>query len=304
MGKIKLVSDFDGIWTNQELEADYVWNYIINKISQLTKLSIKEADLFLNEVKAEMDAEPYKYGWFNNGKIACYYREDPFGDNNAIFDYFGKIYNKSNNSPLAEKIIKIGKNILDGGYSSFDIFSNNCFFESTGKFKEEGRLLPHHSARKVLDELFNNNVQVVVASNSKTTKIEYLFSLMGIDIEDKNKFYARGNSMKFVIENEFSVVPEILKIDSDYNVNLRRQAYYNVLYEEMPDYVIGDVFSLDLSLPLYLRINDSRFKNLKVIQKVQKHTPDWVKNFLSKNEFKGIAYMIDDIEEIRKVIMA
>lgn len=302
MNKIKLVSDFDGIWTNQELEAEYVWDYIISRLSQLTGLNIEEADSFLKEIKSEMDAKAYKYGWFNNGKIACFYQEDPFGDNNAIFDYIGKVYNKHSNSLISERIYKIGKHILDGGYSSFDIFSNNCFFESTGKFKEEGKLLPHSSARSVLDKLFQNNIQVVIASNSKTTKIEYLFSLMGINTEEKDKFYARGNSLKFMIENDFKEVPEALKIDSNYNVNLRRQAYYNVLCEELPDFVIGDVFSLDLSLPLYLRLNDIRFKDLKVIQKVQKHTPDWVKNFLGKSEFKGIAYLIEDIEELNNVI--
>lgn len=37
-----------------------------------------------------MDKETYKYGWFNNGGMAAYYQEDPFGDNNAIFDYINK----------------------------------------------------------------------------------------------------------------------------------------------------------------------------------------------------------------------
>jgi hypothetical protein len=47
-----------------------------------------------------------------------------------------------------------------------------------------------------------------------------------------------------------------------------------------------------------MRLNDSRVTNLKVIQKVQKHTPDWVKDFLSKGEFKGIAFMVDSIDEL------
>ncbi len=70
----------------------------------------------------------------------------------------------------------------------------------------------------------------------------------------------------------------------------------------MPDYVLGDVFSLDLALPLYLRMNDPKFQKLKVIQKVQKYTPSWVKDYLSKAEFKGIAFMIDDIKELPDII--
>jgi len=34
--KIKLISDFDGIWTNQNIEAEYVWEYILGSLSELT----------------------------------------------------------------------------------------------------------------------------------------------------------------------------------------------------------------------------------------------------------------------------
>jgi hypothetical protein len=66
--------------------------------------------------------------------------------------------------------------------------------------------------------------------------------------------------------------------------------------------VLGDVFSLDLALPLYLRMHEKKLKKLKVIQKVQKHTPQWVKEFLSKDEFKGIAFMVDSIDELPELI--
>jgi hypothetical protein len=36
MAIVKLLSDFDGVWTNQDIEADYVWKYIINCLSNLT----------------------------------------------------------------------------------------------------------------------------------------------------------------------------------------------------------------------------------------------------------------------------
>ena len=70
----------------------------------------------------------------------------------------------------------------------------------------------------------------------------------------------------------------------------------------MPDYVIGDVFSMDIALPVYLRMNDPQFKKLKIIQKIQKYTPAWVKEYLSKEEFKGKVFMIDDIKDLPKII--
>jgi hypothetical protein len=97
-------------------------------------------------------------------------------------------------------------------------------------------------------------------------------------------------------------LPEYYTINSSYKVPLRRKHYHEVLIDEKPDYVLGDVFSLDVALPLYLRLNDTGFKNLKVIQKVQPHTPAWVKDFLSMKEFEGIAFMAESISDVYPVL--
>lgn len=304
---IKLVSDFDGIWTNQDSEAEYVWKYILNKLSGLTGLSENGTADFLNTVKQEMNKAPYKYGWINNGSIACFYGEDPFGDNNAIFDFMGRKYKSTDNDDLTSRVKKIGKSILDSGYTDFDKFANDCFFESTGKFKEEGKLNPCPEAKEVLEKLFILNVDVVVASNSKTLKIEHLFSKIGYEptneeSQERGALHARGNSMKFVIHNDYTELPEYLIINESYRVPLRRKSYHEVLKDEKPDFVIGDVFSLDIALPLYLRLTVPEFSNLKVIQKVQKHTPRWVGDFLGKKEFEGIAYTVENISELPALI--
>ena len=92
MAIVKLISDFDGVWTNQNTEADYVWNFIITSIATLIGDTPKHINSLLVECKKEMDSAPYEYGWFNNGTISTYYQEDPFGDNNAIFDYIFELY--------------------------------------------------------------------------------------------------------------------------------------------------------------------------------------------------------------------
>jgi len=42
MKSLKLLSGFDGIWTNQEKEAEYVWDTIHKKLRQVTKFSESE----------------------------------------------------------------------------------------------------------------------------------------------------------------------------------------------------------------------------------------------------------------------
>lgn len=307
MSIVKLVSDFDGVWTNQEIEADYVWKHIINSVAALTGESKESVEGLLNGCKKEMDRQPYEYGWFFDGSVAAYYQEDPFGDNNAIFDYINRAASTRSYSNFKQQIAKIKAAILEKTKMSLAEYSNDCFIKATTQFKLEGKLKPVETAGEIVKKLNSAGVEIVIASNSKTEKIEHLFRKAGHTVTNeraikRGRLHAIGDAKKFVIDKGFSEVPESMEIKGKFRVNLRRKNYHKILLQEKPDYVIGDVFSLDLALPLYMRLNDSRVKNLKVIQKVQDHTPDWVKDFLSKEEFKGIAFMVDSIDDLPGLI--
>src|SRR5438132_736973 len=112
MKSLKLVSDFDGIWTNQEAEVEFVWNYIIKKLVTITRFTENDLARIFRESKADMDRTPYKFGWMNNGKIAAYYREDPFGDNNAVFNYTTRAGSTNSFSVFKQELAEINKCIL------------------------------------------------------------------------------------------------------------------------------------------------------------------------------------------------
>jgi hypothetical protein len=304
---MKLVSDFDGVWTDQDKEAAYVLDFIVRKISAITGFSNDDVRGLLKECRREMDKTPYEFGWYNSGKISAYYQEDPFGDNNSILNYIERAGNANSFSVFRQKLNDIKKAIVKNGYQSVEEFSNKCFSESTKAFKEAGKLTPQLHARSALEKVLKKGVNIVVASNSTTQKIEHLFLKMGSQPTNEKSLkpgnvHARGNAMKFVISPSFKAVPEKMKIAGRFEAQLRRKSYFELLLDEMPDYVLGDVFSLDLALPLYLRRKDERFSKLRVIQKVQAHTPGWVKDFLSKKMFNGIAFMIEDMNELPDVI--
>lgn len=304
--KIKLVSDFDGIWTNQNIEAEYVWNYILDSVAELSGMEKSGVNNLLSECKKDMNKEPYKYGWFYNGMIAAYFSEDPFGDNNAIFDYINKTASDNSDNEFYRNQLMVKDSILKK-YSSLADFSQACFMNSTKKFKDGGKLNPIDTTKKIVDDLNSAGVEVIVASNSRTEKIKYLFSKAGIEVTDdnspeRNGVHARGDARKFVIDTDYTELPEFLKVTDKFLVPLRRSSYHKILSEEKPDFVIGDVFSLDIALPLYLRIHDKSFSNLKVIQRVQPYTPYWVKDYLDKDEFRGIAFMVNSVDEAPELI--
>lgn len=299
---MKLVSDFDGIWTNQANEAEFVRKYIVNYLSELSGKDRSFIEETLLLCKDEMDKEPHKYGWVNGGKIAAYYHEDPFGDNNAIFDYINKT--GISDETVFTKKVKIVCDAVLTKYKTLADFSQDCFYLSTSRFKEEGKLNAVAETASIVDKLKSSGTDIVIVSNSKTTKIEYVFDKVGIKAGtgEDSKVKVRGDAMKFGIDNSFTELPEDLKINENISVPLRRPSYFKILSEEKPDFVIGDVFSLDIALPLYLRMNDKNFSNLKVIQRVQTYTPEWVKEFLMRDEFKGIAFLVDGVDEVPEII--
>lgn len=308
MAIVKLISDFDGVWTNQEIEAGYVWNYILTATAALTGDTPKDIDDLLQEAKRDMDNTPYEYGWFWEGNISCYYQEDPFGDNNAIFDYINRAASKRSYSHFKQELARIKDAIIKKGGMSLAEYSNDCFMKSTTQFKLEGKLKPVETAGNIIKKLNSAGVEIVVVSNSKTEKIEHLFRKAGKTVTNENaivrgRLHAIGDARKFVVDNSYTELPESMEITKRFKVNLRRKNYFKILLAEKPDYVIGDVFSLDLALPLYLRMNDKRFSKMKVIQRVHKHTPGWVKEYLGKDEFEGIAFMVDSIDELPGILL-
>jgi len=298
---LKLVSDFDGIWTNQAIEAEYVRDFIIKSLCETGDLDVTQADRLLTNCKSEINKEPHNYGWFNNGMIAAHYHEDPYGDNNAIFDYIDKY------ADLNPELVKLKEAILKK-YASLADFSQYCFIESTTKFKNEGKLVAVETTGKIVKDLNSMNVNIIVVSNSKTEKIKYLFTNAGVEITDENspqrkRVHARGDAQKYVMDKLYTELPEFIEVSEKISIPLRRSRYHKILMEEKPDFVIGDVFSLDIALPLYLRMNDESFRNLKVIQRVQPYTPDWVTDFLKRDEFENIAYTVNSVEELPGLIL-
>src|SRR4030095_4209948 len=307
MAIVKLISDFDGVWTNLDAEADFVKNHIIKSIAALTGDTIEVIKTLFNECRKEMDRTPYEYGWFYDGKISAYYQEDHFGDNHAILDFISKTGSRRSYSNFKQHLGKIKEAIKNKAGKSIAEFSEECFSRSTSQFKLEGKLKPVENAGIAVKELNSLGVEIVVAANSKTEKIEHLFRKAGQNITNegsikRGRLHAIGGAKKIAIDSAYSKLPEHLEVSKKYKVNLRRSNYHKIILEEAPDFVLGDVFSTDIALPLYLRLNDKHFKNLKVIQKIHNHTPQWVKDYLNKDEHKGIAFMVESIDELRGVI--
>jgi hypothetical protein len=120
-----------------------------------------------------------------------------------------------------------------------------------------------------MDSLLALGVEVVVVSNSDTSKLAALFE--GIGLRPDIDLRLRGGAGKYVLgEGNAS-----LRLGGR-RVFVDRPRYAAVLLEENPDLVIGDVTSLDLALPFVLRASGQLKPSLQLCLRRHSHTPDWV----------------------------
>ena len=64
-------------------------------------------------------------------------------------------------------------------------------------------------------------------------------------------------------------------------VDIARPDYERVLREERPDAVVGDVFSLDLALPLAFKRRDPAWRHVRLFWLVHPYTPERMKRELA-----------------------
>jgi len=124
--------------------------------------------------------------------------------------------------------------------------------------------------------LYQAGIELVIVSNSGTDRILELLAGAGLEAADHQadptaRFRVRGGARKY----ELGPHPELLPL-ADFDIDIARPAYRAILEEEEADGVIGDVFSLDLALPLHLtRTDPARHGGCRLFLRVRDYTPQW-----------------------------
>jgi len=137
----------------------------------------------------------------------------------------------------------------------------------------------------VLRGFLNQGIDVVVVSNSATDRVMELLETVGLEprahVDDPSaQLRVRGGARKFELADD----PEGFELHG-FRFDVARPPYRTILSEEVPDAVIGDVFSLDLALPLYLtRTEPDTFRSMKILLRTRQYTPEWSKGICSRTD--------------------
>lgn len=285
----KLLSDFDGVWTDQAFEAQNVKLYLIAEAARMAQFSADEARAHFEGFEATVKATPERYGWAPDGRITAYVDEDPFCEANAI----AMLLDEQRDQPLARRYRDA---ILATGFETLTRFADHCFMTATAAFRIQHPPALVPGAKEMLEELLELGCEVVVVSNSSSDKIVGWFRQIGVDarVEPGGQMRVRGAAQKMTLgPTDASIELRGRKIHVD------RPLYRRVFEEEQPQCVIGDVFSLDLALPHVLRREGHAFAAQTLVLRRHPHTPQWV---LDGRAGGAIDHVVDSVHDLATLL--
>ena len=276
---VKILSDFDGVWTDQGREADEIRRWIIEESSRLLGNEVEAARADVGAMRERMMTEPHAWGWAPDGRrISAYVDEDPLCSPSALCMYIDH----------AEDLVAHRyREAIRGEFGSLSRFGEHCFRSAMVTYRERHPPAIVEDAAEQLRAVIDRGAEVVVVSNSDASKIVAWFRGAGIDAGEGEGFAlrVRGSAGKQTLgETDASIEVGGRRIVID------RPLYRAAIDEENPDVIIGDVFSLDLALPHVMREAGITSAPSRLVLRSHPHTPRWVLETMAEGA-------IDDVVE-------
>ncbi|MCO4760486.1 MAG: hypothetical protein KC502_03235 [Myxococcales bacterium] len=258
-----LVLDFDGTVTDAEAEGAPYHQGCLEDVALLSGLELAEVTRLADAFEAEVQANPQEHGWVFGGHIVAPATVDPY-----------------------LRIMPIARHIFDEAGAFLVQEERNRLLEGLlYKYNYRKTLVAfREGARETLLSMEDKPVHVV--TNSHTDAVQNKIRVLGGEAEANNPLQwlidrVHGSAQKYVLDPDWTEVPESMALPGlGRPVLLRRRLYADclqaLLNEAGADWselmVVGDIFELDLALPLAM--------GARVGLIVNDFTPHWEKDFL------------------------
>ncbi len=258
---MKILSDFDGVWTDQEGEARFINESFVLEVSRDLRLPAEEARVeFEGFLRAAHD-EPDRHGWWPRGFLTAFVDEDELLATGAVCRYL----DDGGDAPGADRW---REGIQRNGHGSAHEYGSEKFGPAMQAYLRDQDHGLVDGALELSHRLRSAGAELVIVSNSPTAKLRKLFSEAGI--EEGEGFRLVGGARKWWIENE-----EPSSEFAGRRVHLDRPYYREILTREQPDLVIGDVASLDLAMPAAMRREGTLASSIQLILRQGPSSAAW-----------------------------
>lgn len=273
---MRLLSDFDGVWTDpwrEGLEQGAVVDEHL--LGWAAADGVDGVGDWLARARARLAAAPLEHGWESDGRISAYADEDPFVMHAALLQLAHA--DAARDRVAAWLLDAVARN----GYATLDAFGSFTHHEGVHRVEERRGPAILDDAAGAGRALLAAGVDVVVVSNSPEEKLERWFGSAALPLTHHparapGALRLRGGARKFVLGGAAAPI-ELGGV----RFETARPRYREALEQERPAAVVGDVFSLDLALPLALRRHVAGWETLRLFWLKRAYTPSWLIGLLS-----------------------
>lgn len=273
---MKLVSDFDGVWTLPDDEARAQGEVLDAALAGWLPEPERAAGAeWIRSARAAALRTPERYGWAIDGRVSAFADEDPFVRHSAFLHYVSV---HAAEDPMAAKLAAAARANGHEGLDALGGWSHAEGVRRVAATRGPG-ILPDSAAAG--HAMLDAGVEIAVVSNSGTDKLAAWFAHAGVPArvhpeQASGALRLRGSARKFILDSGRRDVLELGGVPFE----TARPSYEAVLRDEVPGAVVGDVFSLDLALPLALKRREKAFAGMRLFWLIRDYTPRWLREAL------------------------
>ena len=289
-----VIFDFDGTLTNAEAEGAPFRTGYLDDLAVLTGWPRDQVEREAQVFEREVAAHPERYGWLFQEQIVAPATVDPYlrmmPVARHLLDQAQALMTQSDRERVLDGLLY--KYNYQKTVTAFSDHATEtlCHLISTGLLGSRGELyvVTNSHTDAVQAKL---NILEERRLNDATSPKESLIPLVK---------RVHGRAKKYSVDPEFDVVDEALELAGlDRPVLLRRRHYYEVLDRLRRDadvpwsqvWVFGDIFELDLCLPIVLGASVGLMTN--------QFTPQWELDYLSEHS-RG--HLLSSLSEVSQLI--
>jgi hypothetical protein len=282
----KILSDFDGVWTEADLEAAALHANLTAACATLLGADEPSVAADLAAFRDEVRAAPHAYGWAPDGRISAFADEDPLCEIGGLVALV---------AVATRGVARRYREAIEARWPSVQAFAEHGFVTAMARFRAEHRPTIAADARAQLDAVLARGAEVVVVSNSEPGKLHAWFAAAGIDAGEGpgHALRIRGSAGKQVLASDRAIEVGGRRVLVD------RPRYQQAIEDERPALVIGDVFSLDLALPHAMREAGHPAAPRTLALRRHRHTPPWI---LEDRAAGAIDHVVDRFADLAHLV--
>ena len=280
---MRILSDFDGVWTNQQDEARFAQVWLANEVAALVGFTAEEALRDFDAFYALSMGEPGRNGWAPDGRVTGFVDEDPALSTGSVAYWLEQGGEHPVGGSCRAEAWRSG--LRYAGYASVEDFASSQFHPAMASFRVEHGHALVEGASEIVDRMVSEGHELVFVSNSPVEKLREMLGAEGIGSGDQVRVI--GDAKKWLIRND---QPRV-SVDGR-EVYMDRPHYEAILLDVQPDLVVGDVASFDLALPAYMRWQGRLSADLRLVLRRSANSSKWA---LDQAESTGALCLVDEI---------